>query len=281
MPVFLTTLVPPSLNGTVWWVLQLQLVVSLLLKVSPKPTLLVSRPSRLGLMQSARAQPVARVVLEEHRPLGRRGLGAQVAVDVVVVIPGAHIRVDQLGLTPQAVVVGVDHVAELIGAGVELVERGVGIVGVGVGGPAARETPPAAEAIQPTVPGQLITLGLLLVVFVHSAHIQDRDGACDVSQRLSELLTRLKLVWADGGYAGQLVDLVRSWWRYTLEIVKRTDDMEGFVVLPKRWIVERTLAWLCRNRRLSKDDERLPSSSETVVSLASIRMMIRRLAKAA
>lgn len=125
------------------------------------------------------------------------------------------------------------------------------------------------------------TLGLLLVVFVHSAHIQDRDGACDVFQKLSELLTRLKLVWADGGYAGQLVELVRSWWRYSLEIVKRTDDMKGFVVLPKRWIVERTLAWLCRNRRLSKDYERLPSSSETVVYLASIRLMIRRLARAA
>lgn len=124
------------------------------------------------------------------------------------------------------------------------------------------------------------TLGLLLIVFVHSASIQDRDGACDVFQKLSERFTRLKLIWADGGYAGQLVDLVRRWWRYTLEIVKRSDDMKGFVVLPKRWIVERTFAWLCRNRRLSKDYERLPSSSETVVYLASIRMMVRRLAKA-
>jgi putative transposase len=125
------------------------------------------------------------------------------------------------------------------------------------------------------------TLGLLLVVVVHSAHIQDRDGACAVFQKLSELLTRLKLIWADAGYAGQLVDLVRSWWRYTLEIVKRTDDMKGWVVLPKRWIVERSLAWFGRNRRLSKDYEHLPSSSETVVYLASIRMMLRRLAKPA
>lgn len=125
------------------------------------------------------------------------------------------------------------------------------------------------------------TLGLLLVVVVHSAHIQDRDGACAVFQKLSELLTRLKLIWADGGYAGQLVDLVRSWWRYSLEIVKRTDDMKGWVLLPKRWIVERSLAWFGRNRRLSKDYERLPSSSETVVYLASIRLMLRRLAKPA
>jgi putative transposase len=122
------------------------------------------------------------------------------------------------------------------------------------------------------------TMGLLLLVFVHSAHIQDRDGACDVFQKLSELLTRLKLIWADGGYAGQLVELARTWWRYTLAIVKRTDDTQGFVVLPRRWVVERTLAWLGRNRRLSKDYEKLPSSSETVVYLASIRLLLRRLA---
>lgn len=125
------------------------------------------------------------------------------------------------------------------------------------------------------------TLGLLLLVVVHAAHIQDRDGACSVFHKLAERFSRLVLIWADGGYAGQLVDLVRRWWRFTLEIVKRTDDMEGFVVLPKRWIVERTFAWLGRNRRLSKDYEKLPSSSETVVYLASIRMMLRRLAKPA
>lgn len=121
------------------------------------------------------------------------------------------------------------------------------------------------------------TLGLLLLVVVHAAHIQDRDGSCDVFHKLSERFSRLVLIWADGGYAGQLVGLVKRWWRFTLEIVKRTDDMKGFVVLPKRWIVERTLAWLSRNRRLSKDYEKLPSSSETVVYLASIRLMLRRL----
>lgn len=125
------------------------------------------------------------------------------------------------------------------------------------------------------------TRGLLLLVFVHSAHIQDRDGACGMFQKLSELLTRLKLIWADGGYAGELVELARTWWRYTLTIVKRTDDMKGFVLLSRHWVVERTLAWLGRNRRLSKDYEKLPSSSETVVYLASIRMLIRRLARPA
>jgi putative transposase len=121
------------------------------------------------------------------------------------------------------------------------------------------------------------TMGLLLVVFVHPASWQDRDGACDVFQRLSELLTRLQLIWADGGYAGQLVTLVWKLWCYTLQIVKRPEAASGFVVLARRWVVERTLAWLGRNRRLSKDYERLPSSSETVVYLASIRLMLRRL----
>lgn len=125
------------------------------------------------------------------------------------------------------------------------------------------------------------TLGLLLLVVVHSAYLQDRDGSCSVFHKLAERFSRLVLIWADGGYAGQLVDLVRRWWRFTLEIVKRTDDMEGFVVLPKRWIVERTFAWLGRNWRLSKDYEKLPSSSETVVYLASMRMMLHRLAKSA
>jgi transposase len=69
---------------------------------------------------------------------------------------------------------------------------------------------------------------------------------------LSERVTRLRLIWADGGYAGGLVDLVRASWRWTLAIVKRTDDMHGFVVLPRRWVVERTFAWLGRNRRLSE-----------------------------
>lgn len=124
------------------------------------------------------------------------------------------------------------------------------------------------------------TMGLLLLVMVHRADIQDRDGACDVLQRLSEMLTRLTLIWADGGYAGFLVEWVKAVHKWTLEIIKRTDDMKGFVVLPKRWIVERSLAWFSRNRRLSKDYEGLPSSSETVVYVASIRLMLQRLGRA-
>jgi putative transposase len=123
------------------------------------------------------------------------------------------------------------------------------------------------------------TVGLVLLVVVHSAAIQDRDGACTVFQRLSERVTRLQLIWADGSYAGGLVDLVRGTWRWTVEIVKRTDALRGFVVLPRRWVVERTFAWLGRNRRLSKDYEHDNTSSEAVVYIASIRLLVRRLAK--
>ena len=89
---------------------------------------------------------------------------------------------------------------------------------------------------------------------------------------------RLALLWADGGYAGKLVGWVASVTGWTLEIVKRSDDQKGFVVLPKRWIVERTFAWFGRYGRLSKDDEELPASSETMIYIAMIHLMLRRLA---
>jgi len=79
------------------------------------------------------------------------------------------------------------------------------------------------------------TLGLLLLVMVHRADIQDRDGACDLLQKLSELMTRLRLVWGDGGYVGFLVTWAKRAFNWTIEIVKRSDDMQGFVVLPRRW----------------------------------------------
>jgi putative transposase len=117
---------------------------------------------------------------------------------------------------------------------------------------------------------------------VHAASTQDRDGAKDVLECLTTRLRRLRLIWADGGYAGQLVEWVRSlrkWGKLRLEIVKRSDDMAGFVVLPKRWIVERTFAWLYRCRRLSKDYEYLTSTSEAMVQVAMIHLMLRRLAR--
>ncbi len=94
----------------------------------------------------------------------------------------------------------------------------------------------------------------MLAVVVHAASIQDRDGAKLVLAKLKGRFARLKLIWADGGYAGQLIEWTRALGRWVLEIVKRSDDMTGFVVLPKRWIVERTFGWFGRYRRLSKDN---------------------------
>ena len=125
------------------------------------------------------------------------------------------------------------------------------------------------------------TLGLVLLVVVHSASIQDRDGARLVLQKLAHQFTRLVLIWADGGYAGQLVSWVqqiRAYRRVRLEIVKRSDQQKGFVVLPKRWIVERTFGWLNHSRRLSKDYEQLPETSETMIYIAMTRLMLNRLA---
>ena len=113
---------------------------------------------------------------------------------------------------------------------------------------------------------------------VHAGNIQDRDGARLVLERLGQGFGRLRLIWADGGYAGQLVEWVQTVYHWTLEIVKRSDDVTGFVVLPKRWIVERTFSWLYRYRRLSKDYEQLPENSEAIILIAMINLMSRRLA---
>ena len=88
---------------------------------------------------------------------------------------------------------------------------------------------------------------------------------------------KLRKVWVDGGYRGELLKWVKRKFRYYLEVVLRSDDMKGFVVLPKRWVVERTFAWLGNHRRLSKDYERHIKTSETIIQLAMIRLMLRRL----
>jgi putative transposase len=120
------------------------------------------------------------------------------------------------------------------------------------------------------------TMGLLLAVVVHAANVQDRDGAKLVLQKLTGRFPRLRLIWADGGYAGQLVEWVNQLGGWLLEIVKRPDESK-FVVLPRRWVVERTLAWLGRHRRLSKDYEALPETSEAFIHIAMTRLMLRRL----
>ncbi len=122
------------------------------------------------------------------------------------------------------------------------------------------------------------TLGLLLVVVVTAASVQDRDGARIVFKRMGGIGKKLRLVWVDGGYRGQLIDWVIEHLRLRLRPVLRSDKQQGFVVLPRRWVVERTFAWLNQYRRLSKDYEVLPSSSEALIHIAMTRIMLRRLA---
>jgi len=99
-----------------------------------------------------------------------------------------------------------------------------------------------------------------------------------VLQKVAVTATRLTLTWAEGGYAGKLITWVKDICGWRLEIVKRSDDVKGFKVVPKRWIVEGRFAWLYRYRRLSKDYEYLVSSSENMIYMAMIQLMLRRLA---
>jgi transposase len=123
------------------------------------------------------------------------------------------------------------------------------------------------------------TLGLLLVVMVTAASVQDRDGAFRLLSILRERFSTIRLVWADGGYAGRLVTWASKTLRLPVAIVKRSDDMKGFHVLPRRWVVERTLGWLTRNRRLVRDYERRTDTQETMTTIAMIALMSRRLAR--
>lgn len=122
------------------------------------------------------------------------------------------------------------------------------------------------------------TIGLLSMV-VDAANIQDRDGAKLVLTKVEGRFPRLQLIWADGGYAGKLVDWVKTVCHLVLDIVKRPKGMKGFQVLPRRWVVERTFGWLGRYRRLSKDYEELPETSEAMIYAAMIHLMVRRLAR--
>jgi transposase len=123
------------------------------------------------------------------------------------------------------------------------------------------------------------TLGLLLHAIVHPANVQDRDGGIALLTALAERFPLLAKLFADGAYQGpqfrEGVAKVRP--ELAIEIVTRRDQVKGFVALPKRWIVERTLAWLNRNRRLAKDFENRIRSAVAFVQLASIRLMVRKL----
>ena len=123
------------------------------------------------------------------------------------------------------------------------------------------------------------TLGLMLFVLVHTADIQDRDGAPDLLKAIRYRFPWLRHVFADGGYAGpKLRAALQGNGDWTIQIIKRSDTARGFEVLPRRWVVERTFAWLGRCRRLAKDWERSIESATAWVNIASIRIMIRRIA---
>ena len=125
---------------------------------------------------------------------------------------------------------------------------------------------------------------MILAVVVTAASVQDRDGAKQILDILRHKLSRLQQIWADGAYAGPLADWVRTLRPHRpirLEIAKRSDAVKGFVVIPKRWIVERTFGWFNRYRRLSKDYELLPETSEAIIQVTMIHLMVRRLARIA
>ena len=119
-------------------------------------------------------------------------------------------------------------------------------------------------------------LGLLLAVVVHPANVQDRDGAKLVLDKAWGWFPSLRLIWADGGYAGALVEWVQTTYSWVLQTVLRPIGVRGFVLLPRRWVVERRFGWLYRYRRLSKDYEYLTSVSETMIVVAMIQLMARR-----
>jgi putative transposase len=125
------------------------------------------------------------------------------------------------------------------------------------------------------------TLGLILKVVVTAGNVQDRDGAKSLLEEIStqqDVIKRLELIWADGSYRGELITWVEEVFDWKLEIVDKPKNQKSFQVLPKRWVVERTFAWLVRQRRLARDYERLPETSESFIYTAMIRLMLRRLA---
>ena len=125
------------------------------------------------------------------------------------------------------------------------------------------------------------SVGLLLMVLVTAANVTDRQAANVMLPYLRARFRKIVLVWADGGYTGRLVDWAKEKLQLTLQIVKRSDDTSGFAVLPRRSCVERTLGWLMRSRRLVRDFETLPASSEAFVYFSMAMLMSRRLARTA
>lgn len=122
------------------------------------------------------------------------------------------------------------------------------------------------------------TLGLPLALIVHPANVQDRDGLVLVVRKIRRRFPWLGHVFADGGYQGSIAACAAAHERLRLEIVKRPPMAQGFEVLPRRWVIERSFAWLCRNRRLARDFERLIEASTAMAVVAIIQLLLRRLA---
>jgi putative transposase len=120
---------------------------------------------------------------------------------------------------------------------------------------------------------------LLWGILVTEADMTDREGALRLLLMMRGIVDRLQRIWADGGYRGAFIETVQRVCGWTVEIVLRSDDATGFQVLPKRWIVERTFAWLLNFRRLSKDYEYYPVTSTGMIYAAMTRLMLRRLAQ--
>lgn len=123
------------------------------------------------------------------------------------------------------------------------------------------------------------TLGLVLTVLVTAASIQDRDGAHRLLAALHARFSTISHLWADGGYAGRLLPWATRVLSVTVQVVKRTDNLAGFRVLPRRWVVERTFGWISKHRRCTRDYETLPEQHEAMIHIAMIATMSRRLTR--
>jgi transposase len=126
------------------------------------------------------------------------------------------------------------------------------------------------------------TLGLVLRVLVTAANVTEREGGLEVLKRLhhtGQTVWRLHTIWVDGGFSGEnFLQLVMNICHWIVRVVLRPHAQSGFTVLPKRWVVERTFGWLMNHRRLTRDFEKLPVTSETFIYVSMIRIMVRRLA---
>ena len=121
------------------------------------------------------------------------------------------------------------------------------------------------------------SLGLPVAVTVHPANVQDRDGAVAIFRRMQGRFRRLRLIWGDGAYAAERVRQAGERAGWTIEVVEKPRGQKTFILLPVRWIVERSFAWLGKHRRLAKDYEFSPHSSETMIYIAMTNLMIHRL----